>query len=62
MSKQKGFVVIALIVAATIFFGIMDAFGLGSSKTGSAAEIKLGLDLAGGSRLLLEADIEHGSP
>ncbi|MBP5152198.1 MAG: protein translocase subunit SecD, partial [Lachnospiraceae bacterium] len=55
MSKKKGFAIIALIVAATIFVGVMDIFGLGSAKTGSAKEIKLGLDLAGGVSITYQA-------
>ncbi|MCR5310907.1 MAG: protein translocase subunit SecD [Lachnospiraceae bacterium] len=55
MSKKKGFAIIAFIVAATIFVGVMDIFGLGSSKTGSAKEIKLGLDLAGGVSITYQA-------
>ena len=48
MSKKKGIFVIALIVIATLFIGYVDIWGLGSNKSGSARDIKLGLDLAGG--------------
>ena len=55
MSKGKAFAALALIVAATIFVGILDIFGLGANKTGSAKEIKLGLDLAGGVSITYQA-------
>ncbi len=48
MSKSKGIVVIVLTVLITIAIGFMDVFGFGANKAGSASEIKLGLDLAGG--------------
>ncbi|MCR5279147.1 MAG: protein translocase subunit SecD [Lachnospiraceae bacterium] len=55
MSKGKAFAALALIVAATIFVGILDIVGLGADKTGSAKEIKLGLDLAGGVSITYQA-------
>ena len=48
MSKGKSFAAIAVIVVLTVFIGFLDIFGLGAQKSGSAREIKLGLDLAGG--------------
>ena len=48
MNKGKSFLAIALIVLCTLFFGFTDIWGFGANKAGSAEEIKLGLDLAGG--------------
>lgn len=48
MSKSKGIVVIVLTILITLVIGFMDVFGFGANKAGSASEIKLGLDLAGG--------------
>ncbi len=48
MSKKKAIITIALIVIATLFCGYLDIFGIGENKSGSASDIKLGLDLAGG--------------
>jgi len=55
MSKKKGIVVIALIIIATLFVGYMDVFGFGADKSGSASDIKLGLDLAGGVSITYQA-------
>ncbi|MBP5600416.1 MAG: protein translocase subunit SecD [Lachnospiraceae bacterium] len=48
MSKKRGIFTVALIVLFAIFIGYVDIFGFGASKAGSAKDIKLGLDLAGG--------------
>ena len=48
MSKTKGILTIVLTIILTIFIGYMDVFGFGANKSGSANDIKLGLDLAGG--------------
>ena len=48
MSKSKSIIAILLIVLCSAFFGYMDVKGIGDTKAGSAEEIKLGLDLAGG--------------
>ncbi len=61
MTKQKGFIAIALIVIATIFIGFMDICGLGADKKGSAKEIKLGLDLAGGVSITYQV-VGDGTP
>ncbi len=61
MSKGKGIAAILIIVAATVFFGFMDIFGFGTAKTGSAKEIKLGLDLAGGVSITYQA-VGEGTP
>ena len=55
MSKQKGYVAIILIIIATLFIGYMDIFGFGANKSGSAEDIKLGLDLAGGVSITYQA-------
>lgn len=48
MDKKKGILII--LVSLLLLFGIayVDVFGVGANKSGSASDIKLGLDLAGG--------------
>ena len=48
MNRKKG--IITLIAAIAVLAGLtfIAVFGLDSGKTGSASNIKLGLDLAGG--------------
>ncbi|MCQ2524540.1 MAG: protein translocase subunit SecD [Lachnospiraceae bacterium] len=48
MSKRKSIIAIVLIVLCSLFFGYTDVAGFGTNKAGSAKDIKLGLDLAGG--------------
>ncbi len=55
MSKSKSFIAILLVVACAVFFGFMDYAGIGPNKAGSASEIKLGLDLAGGVSITYQA-------
>ena len=55
MSKTKGILTIVFTVLLTIFVGYMDVFGFGSNKSGSANDIKLGLDLAGGVSITYQA-------
>jgi len=55
MSKKKGIFTIAIIVICAIFFGYMDIFGLGAAQSGSAKDISLGLDLAGGVSITYQA-------
>ncbi len=55
MSKKKAVVTIVLIVLCAVFFGYMDIFGFGDNKAGSANEISLGLDLAGGVSITYQA-------
>ena len=55
MSKSKSILAIVLIVLFAAFFGYMDYAGLGENKAGSASEIKLGLDLAGGVSITYQA-------
>ena len=55
MSKSKSILAIVLIVLCAAFFGYMDYAGIGADKAGSANEIKLGLDLAGGVSITYQA-------
>ncbi|MBO7599619.1 MAG: protein translocase subunit SecDF, partial [Lachnospiraceae bacterium] len=55
MSKGKSIFTIALIVICTVVFGIMDVTGFGKNGAGSAKEINLGLDLAGGVSITYQA-------
>ncbi len=48
MKKSKAIVVMLVLVVLLGFFGYTAAVGVGSSSAGSASDIKLGLDLAGG--------------
>ena len=54
MSKSKSIFWVSVLVILTLFFGYMDAFGFGSDKAGSAKDIILGLDLAGGVSITYE--------
>jgi len=56
--KGKGFLQLAaalLVIAAAVYFAIA---GIGADKIGSASDIKLGLDLAGGVSITYETVIE----
>ncbi|MBP5660484.1 MAG: protein translocase subunit SecD [Lachnospiraceae bacterium] len=55
MSKTKGILTIIFTVLLTVFVGYMDVFGFGANKSGSANDIKLGLDLAGGVSITYQA-------
>ena len=48
MKKSTGVIGLILAIAAIVGFGYIAMFGIGAGKTGSAANIKQGLDLAGG--------------
>ena len=48
MSKSKGILIIVFTLILTVFVGFMDVVGFGANKSGSAKDIKLVLDLAGG--------------
>lgn len=61
MKKSKGIAVLLIIVLATAFLGYLSAFGLGSSQYGSAKDIKLGLDLAGGVSITYQTTEAHPS-
>lgn len=56
MSKKgKKILELVLFAAVLIFFGFTALIGLGPTKTGSASNIKLGLDLEGGVSISYEA-------
>lgn len=55
MTKGKSIFAIVLIVLCTVVFGYMDIAGFGANKAGSASEINLGLDLAGGVSITYQA-------
>lgn len=61
MKKNRGIVVLLVIVLATGFLGYLSAFGIGSEQWGSAKDIKLGLDLAGGVSITYETTEAHPS-
>lgn len=48
MKKSRGIVTLLVTAALLIGFGFVTIFGVDSNKTGSASNIKQGLDLAGG--------------
>lgn len=48
MKKSKAVVVMLVLVFLLVFFGYTAVNGVGSEASGSASDIKLGLDLAGG--------------
>ena len=54
MKKNKGVAVLILTVLITGLLAYVSAAGVGSSKTGAAKNIKLGLDLAGGVSITYE--------
>ena len=55
MSKAKAIIAIVLVTLCTAFFGYMDVAGIGENKAGSARDIILGLDLAGGVSITYQA-------
>lgn len=61
MKKSRGIVILLVIVLATGFLGYLSAFGIGSAQWGSARDIKLGLDLAGGVSITYETTEPHPS-
>ena len=54
MDKKKGILTLVISILALIGCTIVAVFGLDSGKTGSASNIKLGLDLAGGVSITYE--------
>jgi SecD/SecF fusion protein len=54
MKKSRGIAILLVILLATGFLGYLSAFGIGSDQWGSAKDIKLGLDLAGGVSITYE--------
>ena len=61
MKKSRGITILLIIVLATGFLGYLSAFGIGNDQFGSAKDIKLGLDLAGGVSITYETTDEHPS-
>lgn len=59
MKKSRGIAVFLVILLATGFLGYLSAFGIGSNQWGSAKDIKLGLDLAGGVSITYETTEAH---
>lgn len=61
MNRKKGIITLAAAVLALIGFTYVAVFGLDAGKTGSAANIKQGLDLAGGVSITYEV-VGEGTP
>lgn len=61
MKKSRGIAILLVIVLVTGFLGFLAAFGIGGEQYGSARDIKLGLDLAGGVSITYETTEEHPS-
>lgn len=61
MSKKRGIITLIVAVVALAAFTYVCVFGLDSGKTGSAANIKQGLDLAGGVSITYEV-VGDGEP
>ena len=55
MKKSKGIVVLLLTAIITVFLCYTAGIGLGPTGTGSAKNIKTGLDLAGGVSITYQA-------
>jgi SecD/SecF fusion protein len=55
MKKNRGILVLAIIVLIILGLGYTSAFGIGKTHTGSAKNINLGLDLAGGVSITYQA-------
>lgn len=58
-NKRKGLLSLIIIVAVIIFCGYTAVLGLGKDHKGSAQDIRLGLDLAGGVSITYEAAKEN---
>ncbi len=58
-SKTKGIFQILLILLVTAAMGVVAYTGIGAGKRGSAQNIRLGLDLAGGVSVTYEATKEN---
>lgn len=55
MKKKNAIIWLVVFFVLLIGFGYMTAFGVGTEQTGSAKDIKLGLDLAGGVSITYQA-------
>ena len=58
MKKNKGIVVLLLTAIITVFLCYTAGIGLGPTGTGSAKNIKTGLDLSGGVSITYQAERE----
>ena len=61
MSKSKSSIIVAVTLIVTILLSFVAVIGIGSNKMGSASNIKLGLDLAGGVSITYEATEKNPS-
>ena len=59
MKKNRGIAVLVLTVIITAFLCYTAGFGIGPTGTGSAENIKTGLDLAGGVSITYQAKEEN---
>ncbi len=61
MKKSKGIIILIAAILLIAGLGYMVVFGIGTEKTGSAEDIKLGLDLAGGVSITYQVEGEDPS-
>ena len=61
MKKSKAIITLVIIIALIAGLGYMSAFGIGENKAGSASNINLGLDLAGGVSITYQV-LGEGTP
>ena len=61
MKKSKGIIILIAAILLIAGLGYMVVFGVGTEKTGSAEDIKLGLDLAGGVSITYQVEGEDPS-
>lgn len=61
MKTSKKICYLLILIAALVGLGYICVFGIGESKSGSASDIKLGLDLAGGVSITYETVEENPS-
>ena len=57
--KGIGYLQLLAVLAALVLLGVIAVFGIGEKKLGSASDVKLGLDLAGGVSITYEAVKEN---
>ena len=60
-SKKKSWLVLIVVVLMIAACGYVSAYGYGKDHIGTAKNIKLGLDLAGGVNITYEADEDNPS-
>ena len=61
MKKSRGYLVLLITLLVTVGLGYIAYFGIGAGKQGSAANIKQGLDLAGGVSITYQV-VGEGTP